>query len=136
MLLVGDRSHGYNRRIYTGYTHHLVSRIIQHSGLSNTKGARMTRKQPIELVYLEYFPTRKQAIKRERQLKKVSPFNQKKYKLELISKFQTKFGEFLQGTNEKLSEYFDFLDSLVQTMSNLEKIFIKAFNEENPKNSP
>lgn len=136
LLLVGNRAHGYNRRIYTGYTHHLISRIIQHCGLSNTKGARMTRKQPIELVYLEYFPSRKQAMKREWQLKKESPYNQKKYKLELIAEFQKKYGQFLQGPNEKLIEYFDFLNSLVQTISKLEKVFIKAFKEDSQKNTP
>jgi hypothetical protein len=96
----------------------------------------MTRKQPIELVYLEYFPSRKQAMKREWQLKKESPYNQKKYKLELIAEFQKKYGQFLQGPNEKLIEYFDFLNSLVQTISKLEKVFIKAFKEDSQKNTP
>jgi predicted GIY-YIG superfamily endonuclease len=64
MLFVGDKSHGMNRKIYTGYTRHLMSRIVQHSGLSNTKGARITRKQPIELVYLEKFPSQKLVMQR------------------------------------------------------------------------
>ena len=86
MLLVGPISRGYNRKIYTGYTKHLASRLTQHSGISNIRGARLTRKQQIELVYLEKFVTQKEAMKREWEFKHSSPLNQKKNKLVLKPK--------------------------------------------------
>ncbi|MFX0181897.1 MAG: GIY-YIG nuclease family protein [Candidatus Hodarchaeota archaeon] len=128
MLLVGDRSHGYNRKIYTGYTQHLMQRIVQHSGLSNIKGARLTRKQPIELVYLEKHQNRQNAIQRERQFKKQSPYNQKKHKLTLIKEFQMKNGHLLNEINEILIKHFEFLDILIKTMNGVEKEFDKTLD--------
>ena len=124
MLFVGNRSHGNNRKIYTGYTRHLASRIAQHSGLTQTKGARLTRKQPIELVYLEQYPSQKKAMHRERQLKHESPFNQKKYKLKLIEEFHTQYGHLVDGLNEKLVEHFEFLDNFAKTIKIVEKELI------------
>ena len=124
MLLVGDRAHGTRRKIYTGYTSRLMLRMAQHSGLTPTKGARMTRRQPIELVYLEQYAARKKATQREWQLKHESPYNQKKYKLKLIEEFQSKYGHVLQELNVKLDEHFEFLEILIKTMKNVEKRLI------------
>lgn len=124
MLLVGDPSHGDNRKIYTGYTHHLVLRIIQHCGLTSTKGARLTRKQPIQLAFLEYHKSRKKAIRRERQLKRESPYNQKKHKMTLIKEFSSEYGHLLEKINNKLTEHFEFLNSLIKTMREVQIEFI------------
>ncbi|MHA1970103.1 MAG: GIY-YIG nuclease family protein [Candidatus Hodarchaeales archaeon] len=133
MLLVGDKSHGKNRKIYTGYTHRLMSRIIQHSGLSNTKGARITRRQPIEVVYLEKLPSQKLAMQREWQLKHESPYNQKTTKLRLIDDFNKKFGHLLSELNIKLSEHFEFLDHLIKVMKNTEKEIVNEMKKESLK---
>lgn len=132
-LLVGDKSHGNNRKIYTGYTHRLMSRITQHSGLSNTKGARITRRQPIELVYLEKFPSQKLAMKREWQLKHESPYNQKTEKLKLIDEFKKNYGHYLSEMNVKLSEHFEFLDHMIKVMKNTEKVLITEMKKESLK---
>jgi predicted GIY-YIG superfamily endonuclease len=105
-----------------------MQRIAQHSGLSNTKGARLTRKQPIELVYLEKYHSRKKALQRERQFKKQSPYNQKKHKLTLIKEFQMKYGHFLNEINEKLVKHFEFLNTLIKAMNDAEKELSKTLN--------
>jgi len=53
-------------RFYVGHTNNLSERIRRHNAgrtLAN-KG-----KGPYELVHVEYFPTRAQAVTRERQIK-------------------------------------------------------------------
>ena len=135
MLLVGDYSHGYNRKVYTGYTHRLMQRLIQHSGLSNTKGARMTRKQQIELVYLEKFFSRKKALQREREYKKKSPFNQKKYKIKLIKEFQSNYGSFLERLNKQLAEHHQLMNDLTKTVNYLESNLPIIINNEHEKSS-
>jgi predicted GIY-YIG superfamily endonuclease len=130
MLLVGDKSHGTNRKIYTGYTHRLMSRITQHSGLSQTKGARLTRRQPIELVYLEKFSSQKFAMQREWQLKHENPHNQKNTKLKLIEEFQTNYGQILQELNDKLREHFEFLESITRIMKSTEKELINKLRND------
>ena len=125
MLLVGEKSHGSNRKIYTGYTHHLMTRVSQHSGLSQTKGARLTRKQRIELVYLEKYSSQKLAMKREWQFKHESPYNQKKSKLVLIKEFQKTYGHILNEFNNKLEKHFEFLEDMIKSMKNTEKVLIK-----------
>ncbi|UCE14338.1 MAG: GIY-YIG nuclease family protein [Candidatus Heimdallarchaeota archaeon] len=124
MLFVGDQRHGVNRKIYTGYTQHLMPRIIQHSGLTSTKGAHLTRKQPIELVFLEFYKSRRKAIHRERQLKYESPYNQKKHKLNLIRDFSSEYGPLLAKVNSKLTEHFEFLNSFIKTMEEVQNEFI------------
>ena len=121
MLFVGQKSRGKNRKIYTGYTQHLGKRITQHSGLNSTKGARLTRKQPIELVYLEKFTSRKQALRREWEFKHKSPFNQKDYKLALIKEFLQSNSEIIKELNDKLMTHFDFLESMIKTINHVEK---------------
>ena len=119
--MVGPLTRGNNRKIYTGYTHHLSNRLTQHSGLNSVKGARLTRKQPIELVYLEKFSSRKQALRREWDFKHKTPFNQKDYKLTLIKEFLQSNGDLLQELNEKLNIHYEFLRSMITTLSGIEK---------------
>jgi putative endonuclease len=55
---------------YTGYTKNLNSRIRLHS---KGKGARYTRMhRPKKLVHVEEFPSRAEAMKREKKIKKLS----------------------------------------------------------------
>lgn len=55
---------------YTGYTKDLDERTRQHQ---NGKGARYTKAHPPEhLAYVELFDTRSKAMKREREIKKLS----------------------------------------------------------------
>jgi len=55
---------------YTGYTKDLDARTKQHE---NGKGAKYTRAhKPKKVVYFELFDTRSKAMKREREIKKLS----------------------------------------------------------------
>ncbi len=55
---------------YTGYTRDLDTRTKQHK---NGKGARYTRShKPQKIAYVEVFDTRGKAMKREREIKKLS----------------------------------------------------------------
>ena len=62
---------------YTGYAKDIDSRVKQHMrGI----GARYTKlHRPKRLVYTEEFDTRREAVKREREIKKLS--HDKKHKL-------------------------------------------------------
>lgn len=66
--------------LYTGYTNDPARRIEEHnSGV----GAKYTRgRGPVELVYLEEFSDKSEAMKREYEIKQLS----KSEKLELIRK--------------------------------------------------
>lgn len=128
MLFVGDPSHGSNRKIYTGYTNHLMPRLVQHCGLTSAKGARITRKQPIELAYLERYESRHKALQREFQLKHKSPFNQKKHKLMLVKEFESKHRQILQEINDTLAEQFKFLTGLLKSLENSEKSLKEEIN--------
>jgi putative endonuclease len=55
---------------YTGFTKDLDARTKQHE---NGKGARYTRShKPQKIAYIEVFDTRGKAMKREREIKKLS----------------------------------------------------------------
>ncbi|MGD0449859.1 MAG: GIY-YIG nuclease family protein [Candidatus Bathyarchaeia archaeon] len=55
---------------YTGYTKDLDARTKQHE---NGKGARYTRShKPQKIAYSEVFDTRGKAMRREREIKKLS----------------------------------------------------------------
>jgi putative endonuclease len=55
---------------YTGYTRNLNSRMRLHS---KGKGARYTRMhKPKKLVHVEEFPSRAEAMQREKRIKKLS----------------------------------------------------------------
>lgn len=64
--------------LYTGWTNALLARIEAHN---NNRGAKYTRgRGPVRLVYIEVFEEKKDALKREIAIKKLS----RKKKLELI----------------------------------------------------
>ncbi|HUY00327.1 MAG TPA: GIY-YIG nuclease family protein [Candidatus Deferrimicrobium sp.] len=55
---------------YTGYTSDLTRRIKEHN---SGKGAKYTRARgPVDLQYVEQYETRKRAMQREREIKKLS----------------------------------------------------------------
>jgi len=67
--------------LYCGWTNNLQKRLEEHS--SGKGGARYTRgRRPVRLVYTEPCPTRSHALKREREIKKLS----RVAKLRLIEK--------------------------------------------------
>ena len=71
ILLCSDGS------FYTGYTKDLQARTKQHQ---NGKGARYTKShRPEKVAYVEQFNSRGEAMKRERELKKLS--HQQKHEL-------------------------------------------------------
>lgn len=64
--------------LYTGWTNNLPKRLKTHNA---GKGARYTRgRLPVKLVYYETFATKKEAMQREAQIKKLS----RKQKLSFI----------------------------------------------------
>jgi len=82
--------------LYTGITNDVDARIAQHN---NGKGAKYTRSRcPVTLVYTEYSGNRSEALKREIQIKKMSP-QQKRDLLvdELLNK--VKLSNALPGSN-------------------------------------
>jgi len=70
------------KRFYTGYTNDLYRRLEEHKA---GKGARFTKgKKKIELKYVETYVNRKEAMKRELEIKTYS----RKEKAELIKSFK------------------------------------------------
>ncbi len=64
--------------LYTGWTNDLPKRLKTHNA---GKGARYTRgRLPVKLIYYETFATKKEAMQREAQIKKLS----RKQKLSFI----------------------------------------------------
>jgi len=56
--------------LYTGWTTHLENRVAAHNA---GRGARYTRvRRPVKLVYAETQPTRSDALKRERAIKRMA----------------------------------------------------------------
>ena len=56
--------------LYTGYTRNLKHRIVAHN---QRTGAKYTRSRlPVRLVYYEAFATKREALKREAALKKLT----------------------------------------------------------------
>ena len=66
------------KSFYTGYTKSIEERFKQHS---EGKGARYTRGKELKLLFYQIFRTRSNAMKREREIKKLS----KRQKKELIN---------------------------------------------------
>ncbi len=65
---------------YTGWTNNLEKRIKDHN---DGKGAKYTKaRRPVKLVYYETYETKKQAMKREYEIKQLS----RKEKIVLIHK--------------------------------------------------
>ncbi len=70
------------KSFYTGYTSDLHRRIHEHN---QGKGAKYCRgKKSLNLKYIESFFERKEAMRREREIKSFT----RKQKIELISQFQ------------------------------------------------
>jgi len=68
---------------YTGYTLHLISRYMLHC---SNKGAKYTKgRGPLNLVYVEEWPDKSSALKREYQIKKLK----RKQKEKLIYGYTT-----------------------------------------------
>lgn len=56
--------------LYTGWTTDIDKRLLCHN---SGQGAKYTRARlPVELLYYEIFPTKKQAMRREHDIKKMS----------------------------------------------------------------
>ncbi|MDD4200690.1 MAG: GIY-YIG nuclease family protein [Eubacteriales bacterium] len=66
--------------LYTGWTNDINTRLSAHN---TGKGAKYTRaRTPVELVHIEYFDTREEAMSREHAIKQLP----RKKKLALIQK--------------------------------------------------
>lgn len=71
--------------LYTGYTNNIDRRLKQHQ---SGKGSKYTRARlPVTLVYLEYFISKEEAMKREWYIKHKMT---RKQKLELIENWSSK----------------------------------------------
>ncbi|NHK30489.1 MAG: GIY-YIG nuclease family protein [Asgard group archaeon] len=71
--------------IYTGYTKDLQKRIEQHN--KGKQGARYTRnRRPVKISYVDICEAQKEAMKREKQLKKLT----REQKLNLINDYKRK----------------------------------------------
>jgi putative endonuclease len=74
---------------YTGYTHNVKTRMKLHK---LGRGAKYVRThQPEKVVYLERFENRREAMKREREIKKLT--HAEKFKLTSL-RVRVKFSEF------------------------------------------
>ena len=68
--------------LYTGWTNDITQRLMMHN---EGKGAKYTRgRGPVELVYLEEFETKQEAMSREAKIKRLT----RKEKLLLIETYQ------------------------------------------------
>jgi len=65
-----------NGAYYTGYTRDIEERMRQHKRGIGSRYVRMHR--PEKIVYIEELETRKQAMKREREIKQLSHTEKKK----------------------------------------------------------
>lgn len=73
--------------LYTGWTNDMEKRLAAHNA---GRGAKYTKsRRPVELVYLEEFDTKEEAMKREHVIKQLS----RQEKLELV-KTQKEHSEF------------------------------------------
>ena len=71
-----------DNRLYTGWTNDITHRLKMHN---EGKGAKYTRgRGPVELVYLEEFETKQEAMSREAKIKRLT----RKEKLLLIETYQ------------------------------------------------
>lgn len=61
-------------RTYVGWTHDIAQRLARHNA---GKGARSTRGRAWRLLYVEYFESRSEAMRREYHLKRDRRFREK-----------------------------------------------------------
>jgi len=60
-----------DKTLYTGYTTDINKRLREHN--ETKRGARYTKsRRPVELVYLEEFPDKSSAMKKEWKIKQLS----------------------------------------------------------------
>ncbi|MFC4558538.1 GIY-YIG nuclease family protein [Virgibacillus kekensis] len=86
ILKCGDNS------LYTGYTNDLEKRLAMHN---EGKGAKYTRgRGPFQVVFVERYPTKEEALKKEYQIKQFS----RKEKFQLI---RDKLKEVMQYESSK-----------------------------------
>jgi putative endonuclease len=72
----------HDNTLYTGYTNDIPKRLQTHN---SGKGAKYTRARlPVKLIYFEKYISKKEAMKREYQIKQLSRYQ----KLELINTMQ------------------------------------------------
>ena len=68
--------------LYTGWTNDIIHRLKMHN---EGKGAKYTRgRGPVELVYLEEFDTKQEAMSKEAKIKRLT----RKEKILLIENYQ------------------------------------------------
>lgn len=61
-----------DKTLYCGSTNNLEKRLKQHNGLL-AGGAKYTKgKQPVQLVYVEEFSTKSEALRREAEIKRLT----------------------------------------------------------------
>ena len=72
--------------LYTGWTNDIERRLAAHNAGTAAKYTRPPSRRPVELVYLESFETKEEAMSREYQIKQFS----RQEKEELISKSGSK----------------------------------------------
>lgn len=59
-----------DKSLYCGQTNDLKRRIHEHNFDKNKSSKYLRAKKPVKLVYSEKYPTLKEAMQRERQVKK------------------------------------------------------------------
>jgi len=65
-----------DKSLYTGISTDVNKRLLRHN---SGKGAKYTRhRRPVELVYVEEFITKSEALKREIEIKKLGKENKKR----------------------------------------------------------
>ncbi len=80
--------------LYTGITNHLQRRLSEHN---QGKGAKYTRGRfPVQLCYIEEGKGRSWALKREREIKRLS----RTQKIALIEKKKKERGSCVESTSE------------------------------------
>ncbi len=70
---------------YKGFTENIEKRIVQHN---NGESRYTSRKMPWRLVYLEEFQTKREALIREKQMKRYNSI----YLSNLIKQYESKVG--------------------------------------------
>ena len=90
--------HCNDESFYIGWTKNIQNRLMQHN--FGHLGARYTRiRRPVILIYLEVYPSIKEAMRREYQMKKLT--HAKKLQLSLL------------GTTEKTCYYTNTLNTFI-----------------------
>lgn len=67
-----------NESYYTGQTNNLKRRLDEHNGIGVYPGARYTHEhRPVTLQHFETFKTRTEAMRREKEIKKLPKIEKK-----------------------------------------------------------